>query len=150
MVIAICSDHAGLHLKEVVKDELLAKGHAVKDFGTYSEESCDYPDFAFPCAESVASGKCEKGILICGTGVGMSICANKVKGIRCALCGDLFTAQATRQHNDANMLAMGARVTDEKKALEITDIFLNTAYEGGRHQRRLDKIAAHEAGVKEI
>ena len=150
MVIAICSDHAGLRLKEELKNELILKGYSVKDFGTHSEESCDYPDFAFPCAESVANGECEKGILICGTGVGMSICANKVKGIRCALCGDLFTAKATRQHNDANMLALGARVTDTGKAVEIADVFLNTAYEGGRHRKRLEKIAAYEEEAKGI
>lgn len=143
-MIAIACDHAGLELKEEIIKHLNQKNIQVKDFGTYDTSSCDYPDFAYPAAKSVADGECEKGILICGTGVGMSMCANKVKGVRCALCGDCFSAQATRQHNDANMLAMGARVVGAGLALKILDIFLETPYEGGRHQRRIDKMSQIE------
>ena len=140
-MIAIACDHAGLDLKQEIIKHLKARNLEVKDFGTYDTNSCDYPDFAYPAAKSVATGECEKGILVCGTGVGMSMCANKVKGVRCALCGDCFSAQATRQHNDANMLALGARVTGAGLALKIVDTFLETPFEGGRHQRRIDKIS---------
>jgi len=139
-MIAIACDHAALELKEEIIKYLKSKNLEVKDFGTYDSNSCDYPDFAYPAAKSVATGECEKGILVCGTGVGMSMCANKVHGIRCALCGDCFSAQATRQHNDANMLALGARVTGVGLALKIVETFLTTEYEGGRHQRRIDKM----------
>ena len=114
---------------------------AYRDFGTYTPDSCDYPDYAQPVAKAVASGECEKGILICGTGIGMSIAANKIRGIRAAVCGDAFSARATREHNDANILCMGARVISEAKALEITDIFLDTPFSGDeRHSRRISKI----------
>jgi len=143
-MIAIACDHAGLELKQEIIKHLKEKNLEVKDFGTYDTNSCDYPDFAYPAAKSVATGECEKGILVCGTGVGMSMCANKVRGVRCALCGDCFSAQATRQHNDANMLALGARVTGVGLALKIVDIFFDTQYEGGRHQRRVDKMTQIE------
>lgn len=143
-MIAIACDHAGLDLKQEIIKHLKARNLEVKDFGTYDTNSCDYPDFAYPAAKSVATGECEKGILVCGTGVGMSMCANKVRGVRCALCGDCFSAQATRQHNDANMLALGARVTGAGLALKILDAFLDTEFEGGRHQRRIDKITQIE------
>ena len=112
-----------------------------RDFGTFSPDSCDYPDYAQPVAKAVAAGDCEKGILICGTGIGMSITANKIRGIRAAVCGDSFSARATREHNDANILCLGARVISEAKALEITDIFLDTPFSGDeRHSRRIAKI----------
>ena len=139
-MIAIACDHAALELKEEIIKYLKSKNLEVKDFGTYDTNSCDYPDFAYPAAKSVATGECEKGILVCGTGVGMSMCANKVHGVRCALCGDCFSAQATRQHNDANMIALGARVTGVGLALKIVETFLTTEYEGGRHQKRIDKM----------
>ena len=139
-MIAIACDHAALELKQEIIKYLKENNYEVKDFGTNDSNSCDYPDFAYPASKSVATGECEKGILVCGTGVGMSMCANKVHGIRCALCGDCFSAQATRQHNDANMLALGARVTGVGLALKIVETFLTTDYEGGRHQRRIDKM----------
>ena len=115
------------------------------DFGTDTEESCDYPDYALPAAEAVAAGRCERGILVCGTGIGVSLVANKVPGIRCAHCHDTYSAKYTRLHNDANMLAFGQRVIGEGLMEEIVDVFLSTDFEGGRHQRRLDKLAAIEA-----
>lgn len=144
MMISIAADHGGFALKEHIKAYLTAKGYEVKDFGTSSEESCDYPDFARPAAEAVASGQCEKGIVICTTGIGVSITANKVHGIRCALCGDPLTAEMTRRHNDSNMLAMGAGIIGNNLAERIVDTFLNTQFEGGRHQRRIDKMMAIE------
>ncbi len=144
-MIAIACDHGGYHLKEKVKAHLMEKGYEVEDFGTNSTDSCDYPDYAAPAAKAVAQGKCEKGILICTTGIGVSIVANKVDGVRCALCGDTFSAEMTRRHNDTNMLAMGAGVTGENLALKIVDIWMDTEFEGGRHQRRVDKIMALEA-----
>lgn len=143
-MISLASDHGGFALKEHVKKYLEAKGLEVKDCGCYSTESCDYPVFGRAAAEAVGSGECEKGIVICTTGIGISIAANKVNGIRCALCGDTASARLTRQHNDANMLALGAGMTGPVLALEIVDMFLNTAFEGGRHQRRVDKIMAAE------
>ena len=116
----------------------------MEDFGTCTADSCDYPDFALPAAEAVACGKCERGILICSTGIGISIAANKVKGIRCAHCHDTYSAKYSRLHNDANMLAFGQKIIGEGLMLEIVDIFLNTDFEGGRHQRRIDKIKAIE------
>ena len=140
-MIAIASDHGGIDLKEAVKQHLQKEGYEVKDFGTNSKESCDYPDFARPAAEAVANGSCEKGIVICTTGIGVSITANKVAGIRCALCSDSLTAKMTRLHNDANMLAMGAGITGELLALEIVDTFLGTEFSGEeRHARRIRKI----------
>ncbi len=140
MKIAIGSDHAGFPLKEAVKKHLEKKGLEYKDFGTYSQESCDYPDIAKDVALGVKNGEFTFGILICGTGIGISIAANKVKGIRAALCHDTFSAKAARAHNNANILAMGARVIGEGLACEIVDAFLASNFEGGRHQRRVDKI----------
>ena len=144
MMISIAADHGGFALKEHIKAYLTAKGYEVKDFGTSSEESCDYPDFARPAAEAVASGQCEKGIVICTTGIGVSMAANKVGGIRCALCGDSYSAEMTRRHNNANVLAMGAGIIGNNLAERIVDTFLNTQFEGGRHQRRIDKMMAIE------
>ncbi|MBQ7566961.1 MAG: ribose 5-phosphate isomerase B [Oscillospiraceae bacterium] len=145
MKLAIGCDHGAYALKETVKKHLTEKGYDVVDFGTNSTDSCDYPDFAGPAAKAVASGECEKGIVLCTTGIGVSITANKVKGIRCALLHDLLSAKMTRQHNDTNMMAIGAAITGEKLALEIIDTWLTTEFEGGRHQRRIDKMMAYEA-----
>ena len=140
-MIAIGSDHGGYELKEAVKKHLENRGLEYKDFGTYSKASCDYPVYGRAVAEAVASGECDRGILICGTGIGISITANKVKGIRAALCSDCFSAQATREHNDANILAMGARVVGEGLALKIVDTFLDTPFSGDeRHLRRISMI----------
>lgn len=144
MKLALACDHGGFRLKETVKKHLEEKGYEVVDFGTYSEESCDYPDYASKAAFAVAKKECEKGIVICGTGIGVSIVANKVHGIRCALVHDVFSAKATRQHNDTNMMAMGARVIGEGLALEIVDAWLNASYEGGRHDLRIEKMMALE------
>jgi ribose 5-phosphate isomerase B len=143
-MISIACDHGGYALKEIVKQHLKDKGYEVKDFGTNSLDSCDYPDYAAPAAQAVASGECEKGIVICTTGIGVSIVANKVKGVRCALCADTLSASLTRRHNDTNMLAMGAGIIGQNLALEIVDTWLTTEFEGGRHQRRVDKITALE------
>lgn len=145
-MIAIACDHGGYALKEQVKAHLTELGYAVKDFGTDSLDSCDYPDFAAAAARAVAAGECEKGIVICTTGIGVSIVANKVDGVRCALCGDLLSAEMTRRHNDTNMLAMGAGIIGGNLALAIVDKWLTTEFEGGRHQRRVDKITAVEQG----
>lgn len=140
-MIAIGSDHGGFELKQKVVQYLEGKGYEVKDMGCYSKDSCDYPAFGHAVAKAVAAGECEKGIVICTTGIGISISANKVPGIRCALCGDSFSAKMTRLHNDANVLAMGAGIVGENLALEITETFLNTAFSGEeRHQRRVDLI----------
>lgn len=140
-MIAIGSDHGGYELKEAVKKHLENRGLEYKDFGTYSKASCDYPVYGRAVAKAVASGECDRGILICGTGIGISITANKVKGIRAALCSDCFSAQATREHNDANILAMGARVLGEGLALKIVDTFLDTPFSGDeRHLRRISMI----------
>lgn len=145
MKISIGCDHGALALKNAVKAHLESQGHEVLDFGTNSLDSCDYPDFAVPAAQAVASGECERGIVLCTTGIGVSIAANKVKGIRCALLSDLMSARLTREHNDANMMALGAGVVGEKLALEIVDIFLATPFsQGPRHQRRIDKLSALE------
>lgn len=144
MKIALACDHGGLMLKNILKEHLLSCGYEPVDFGTCTEDSCDYPDFALPAAEAVARGECEKGIVICSTGIGISIAANKVKGIRCAHCHDTYSAKYTRLHNDANMLAFGQKVIGDGLMLEIVDTFLNTEFEGGRHQRRVDKIKAIE------
>ena len=139
--IAIGSDHAGFAMKEALKQYLTEKGYDVKDFGTDSEASCDYPDLAFAVADCVAAKEADKGVLVCGTGIGMSMAANKVRGIRAAVVGDAFSAEATRSHNDANILCMGARVIDEEKAKEFLDIFLNTPFsEGENHIRRIGKL----------
>ncbi len=144
MKIAMGSDHGGFDLKEQIKAWLQENGHEVVDFGCHSKESCDYPDFGAAAARAVASGQCERGIVICTTGIGISITANKVKGIRCALCSDPWSAEMTRRHNDANMLAMGAGVVGPLLAQRIVEAFLSFAFEGGRHQRRVDKIMALE------
>lgn len=136
-MIAIASDHGGYALKEHIKAYLAAKGITCEDFGTESAESCDYPIFGRAAARAVAEGRCERGIVICTTGIGISITANKVKGIRCALCGDVVSAELTRRHNDANMLALGAGVTGVMTAERIVDAFLATEFEGGRHARRV-------------
>ena len=143
-MIALACDHGAYALKEKVKQHLDQLGYDYKDFGTYSEESCDYPDFAGPAAQAVAAGECGCGIVMCTTGIGVSITANKVKGIRCALLSDLMSARLTRQHNNTNMMALGAGVVGEKLALEIIDTWLDTEFEGGRHQRRVDKMMAYE------
>lgn len=144
MKIAIACDHGGLNLKNAVKKYLEDNGYEVCDFGTDSTESCDYPDYALPAAEAVASGKCERGIVICSTGIGVSIVANKVPGVRCAHCHDSYCAEFTRLHNNANMLALGEKVVGVGYALKIVDTFLKTEFEGGRHQRRVDKITEIE------
>jgi ribose 5-phosphate isomerase B len=140
-MISLASDHGGFALKEHVKKYLEAKGLEVKDCGCYSTESCDYPVFGRAAAEAVGSGECEKGIVICTTGIGISITANKVRGIRCALCHNSTTARLTREHNDANVLAIGAGMVGEFVAMDIVDTFLSTEFsQGERHQRRIDKI----------
>lgn len=144
MKIALACDHGGLNLKNTVIEYLKQNGYEYVDFGTDSMASCDYPDFALPAAECVASGECVKGILICSTGIGVSIVANKVPGVRCAHCHDVYCATFTRLHNDANVLAMGEKVVGTGYALQIVEAFLTTKFEGGRHQRRVNKIAAVE------
>ena len=140
-MIAIGSDHGGFALKKALMAHLDKRGLAYKDFGTYSEASCDYPAYGKAVAHAVAGGECERGILICGTGIGMSMAANKVPGIRAAVCGDCFSAEATRQHNDANILCMGARVVGEGLALKIADTFLDTPFSiDERHIRRISQI----------
>lgn len=139
-MIAIGSDHGGFALKQEIMAHLKEKGVEYKDFGTYTEESCDYPDYGEAVARAVASGECERGIAVCGTGIGISIAMNKVRGIRAALCGDCYSAEMTRRHNDANILALGGRVVGAGLALKIVDIFLETPFEGGRHARRVAKI----------
>ena len=139
-MIALASDHGGLALKRHVMEYLDAHGLAYKDFGCYTPESCDYPDFARPAAQAVASGECDRGILVCTTGIGISMVANKVRGVRCALCSEPFSAEMARRHNNANMLAMGGGMIGSNMADRIMDVFLNTEFEGGRHQRRVDKI----------
>ena len=140
-MIALGCDHGGYDLKQEVIKHLEARGLAYKDFGCYSEESCDYPVYGQAAAKAVASGECEQGIVICGTGIGISISANKVPGIRCALCGDCFSAAATKEHNNANMLALGARVIGVGLALTIVDTFLDTPFSNDeRHIRRINMI----------
>lgn len=138
--IAIGSDHGGFEYKASIIKALHDKGYDVVDMGTYSPESCDYPIIAKKVARAVAKGDFEKGILVCGTGIGMSMAANKVKGIRAAVCGDTFSARATRAHNNANILCLGQRVVGEGLALDIVDIWLTTKFEGGRHERRVNMI----------
>lgn len=144
MKIAIGSDHAGLALKNQIKEHLLAGNHEVVDVGTHTEESCDYPDFAQEVGQQVALGEVDRGILICGSGIGMSIAANKVPGVRAALCHEPLSARLTRQDNDSNVLTMGARIIGSLMALAVVDAWLAEPYAGGRHQRRLDKIQALE------
>ena len=141
MKIAIGCDHGGYDLKEHLKGYLEEKGHEVEDVGTYSKDSCDYPKYAHAAARLVADGTCEKGIVICTTGIGVSICANKEKGIRCALCSDPLSAKMTRLHNDANMLALGAGIVGPNLAEAITDAFVDTEFSGAqRHERRIRQI----------
>lgn len=140
MHIALASDHGGFALKEHLKTYLEQQGYNVTDFGTYSADSCDYPDFGQAAARAVASGQCQRGIVVCTTGIGISIAANKVRGIRCALCRDLLSAQLTRRHNDANMLALAGGFTGELEAEHLVEAFLTTEFEGGRHRRRVDKL----------
>jgi ribose 5-phosphate isomerase B len=146
MKIAIASDHAGFKLKEEITLFFKEVGLTIEDKGTFSEDSCDYPDFALKLAQEVADGKAEKGIFICGTGIGGSITANKVKGIRAALCHDEFTAKMSREHNDSNILCLGSRVLTKDKAFRIVDIWLKTKFAGDRHQRRIDLISKIEEG----
>ena len=143
-MIALACDHGALDLKHAIMKHLEQRGLAYKDFGTYSEESCDYPVYGEAVARAVAGGECERGILICGTGIGISISANKVKGIRACCCSDSFSCEYTRRHNDANALCMGGRVVGAGLACQLVDLFLNTEFEGGRHQRRIDKLTALE------
>ena len=145
MKIAIGCDHGALALKNKVVAHLQGKGYEVADFGTHSAASCDYPEFAGAAAKAVASGECQKGIVLCTTGTGVSIAANKVKGIRCALLHDVWSAQMTRLHNDTNVMALGAGVVGENLALQIVDTWLGTEFSGDeRHQRRIDKLMALE------
>lgn len=143
-IIALAADHGGYALKEEIKKHLDEIGVAYKDFGTHSEASVDYPDVALPACDAVVSGECDKALLFCGTGVGISMSANKVKGIRACCCSDTFSAEFTRRHNDANALCMGGRVVGPGLAIQLVDLFLNTEYEGGRHARRVEKLMAIE------
>jgi len=140
MKIAIGADHAGFALKEELREALAAQGYEVKDFGTHSAESTDYPDYASAVAHAVARGECERGVLVCSTGVGMSIAANKVNGIRAALAFNADEIELTRAHNDSNVIAIGARYMDLAQARELVDVFVKTPFLGGRHQRRVDKM----------
>ena len=140
MKIAVASDHGGFALKEKVKEHLIERGFDVEDLGTHSEESVDYPVYGKACGEAVASGKADLGVVVCGTGIGISIAANKVKGIRCGLSTSVEMAHLTKQHNNANILALGGRTTEPELALKIVDEWLDTEFEGGRHQRRVDML----------
>ena len=143
-MIAIGSDHGGFELKNHVKKHLLERGIEIKDFGVFTEDSVDYPDCAKPVCEAVVSGECERGILLCGTGIGISIAANKIDGIRAALCSDVFSAKMAKEHNNANIICLGGRVTGRELAFMIVDTFLDAEFLGGRHQQRIDKIHAIE------
>lgn len=147
MKIAIGSDHAGFELKEIISQLLKEMGHEVIDMGTASNSSVDYPDFAETVSKAVSEGSVDRGILICGTGIGMSIVANKFKNVRAALCNDIFTAKMSRLHNDANVLAIGGRIVGKDLAKEIVNIWINTPFEGGRHLKRLEKITLIERKV---
>ena len=144
MKIAIGNDHAALELKKVIKAYVEDMGHEVVDFGTHTTDSCDYPVYGEKVARAVAGGECELGILICGTGIGISLAANKVKGIRAAVCSESYSARLTRAHNNANIIAFGARVIGEDTAKDIVNAFIHTPFEGGRHQRRIDMITEIE------
>lgn len=145
-MIAIACDHSALEMKKEIEDLLTARGLEFKDFGTHTTDSCHYPVFGARAARAVASGECDRGIVICGTGIGISLAANKVKGIRCALCSDPYSAKMTRAHNDANMLALGARVIGVELAKMIVEAWLDTPFEGGRHKTRVDMLTAIENG----
>jgi ribose 5-phosphate isomerase B len=150
MKIAIGADHAGFVLKEQLRRDLAGDGHEVVDFGTNSQESCDYPDYAQSVAREVAHGRSDRGILVCSTGIGMAMAANKVAGVRAAHVGSEDEARLTREHNDANVLTLGAKYLDEPRALAMARIFLETEFAGGRHSRRLAKIALLEQGRQEL
>lgn len=140
MKIALASDHGGFELKEQVKGYLLDKGHEIIDLGCNTEDSVDYPVYGKACGEAVIKGEAEKGMVFCGTGIGISIAANKVKGVRCSLCMDTFMAEMSRRHNDANVLALGGRILSTETAFAIVEVWLGTEFEGGRHQRRVDLL----------
>lgn len=140
MIIAMASDHGGFALKKMVKEHLTERGFKIVDLGTHSEESVDYPQYGKACGEAVASGKADLGIVVCGTGIGISIAANKVKGVRCGLCTSVEMAELTKKHNNANVLALGGRTTEPELALQIVDAWLDTEFEGGRHQRRVNML----------
>lgn len=144
MKVAICSDHGGYELKMRLIPFIEELGHTVFDFGCYGTASVDYPDYAFPMAEAVARGEFERGVAVCGTGIGVSICCNKVKGIRCALCGDVLSAELTRRHNDSNVLAMGGRIIGVETGKAIAAAWLGTEFDGGRHEGRIAKITEYE------
>ena len=151
-VVAVGADHAGFSLKQHLKGWLIAEGHRVLDVGTHSSDSVDYPDYAAAVARAVSAGDAERGLLVCGTGIGMAIAANKVPGVRAGVCGDVETALLSRQHNDLNVLALAGRVTPPDQATAIVRAWLETAFEGGRHERRLTKVAALERpdGLREV
>ncbi len=142
--VALAADHGGFELKEAVRQHLEEIGVAYKDFGSYTGEACDYPDMAEKACRAVVGGECDKALLFCGTGVGISMSANKIKGIRCGHCADCLQAEMTRKHNDANMMAIGAGFTGPNMADRMVEVFLSTEFEGGRHQRRVDKMMALE------
>lgn len=144
MRVAVGSDHAGFELKQAIKELLGELGHEVRDFGAHSRETCDYPDFARAASLAVASGEADLGVLVCGTGVGMSIAANKVPGVRAALCHDVLSARLTREHNDSNVLCLGQQIVGRGLALEIVRTWLGASFAGGRHRRRVDKIRSLE------
>ncbi|MBM3220601.1 MAG: ribose 5-phosphate isomerase B [Candidatus Rokubacteria bacterium] len=143
-VVALGADHAGFALKQELKQRLVAEGHTVVDVGTHSTESVDYPDFAAAVARAVTSGEVQRGVLVCGTGIGMAIAANKVPGIRAAVCGDVETAKISRQHNDLNVLALAGRATAPEQAIAIVRAWLETSFDGGRHVQRLAKVTGLE------
>ena len=147
MTLAIGADHGGVRLKDAIKAYLDERGIAYHDFGTFTEESVDYPVIAAKVAHAVANGQYDRGLLFCTTGIGVSMAANKVRGIRCALCGDSYSAEMTRRHNNANVLAVGAGIIGPNLAKKITEVFLTTEFEGGRHERRVQEIADIEAGL---
>lgn len=140
MIVAIAGDHGGFALKQRIREHLIERGIKIADLGTDSEESVDYPEFGKACAQAVASGKADRGIVICGTGIGISIAANRIRGIRCGLCTSVEMAELSRKHNNANMLAMGGRITSVEDAIRIADAWLDTEFEGGRHSRRVDML----------
>ena len=144
MKIALACDHGGLELKLAIKQHLETEGFETEDFGTHTTDSCDYPDYAAPAARAVAEGRCDRGVLVCTTGVGMSVTANKIPGIRCALLSDCFSAEMCRAHNNANMCALGGRVTGPELAKRMVDLFLTTEFLGGRHADRVNMISALE------
>ncbi len=146
-MIAIANDHIALDMKNAILELLNKRGLEYKDFGTHTSDRCDYPLYAYKAASAVASGECSRGIIICGTGVGISLAANKVKGIRCVVCSDCYTAKLSREHNDTNMLSIGARVVGIDLGLMIVETWLDAPFEGGRHQARIDMITAIEQGI---